>query len=98
MFFWIYEIFWVFFFNVRLLNITEVTTEHQKWPKISTKSVESPFFAPRAKKASVEDRSPPPELKVGLCSGPYLHVLIKIILIINRLTSVYNPNYIVRRL
>ena len=28
-----------------LLSVTEVTTEHQKWPNISTNSVKSSFFA-----------------------------------------------------
>ena len=32
------------------LLITEVSTEHQKWPKISTNSIRSSFFARRAKK------------------------------------------------
>ena len=42
----------------------EVTTEHQKWPKISTNSMNSSFLAQRAKEASSEGRSPPQELKV----------------------------------
>ena len=33
-----------------LLNIMEVTTEHQKWLKISTNSVKRSFFARKAKK------------------------------------------------
>ena len=45
-----------------LLNVTEVTTEHQKWPKISTKSMKSSFFARMAKK------------KVSPRSGLYLLV------------------------
>ena len=33
-----------------LLKFTEVSTKHQKWPKKSTNSRKSPFFAQRAKK------------------------------------------------
>ena len=58
-----------------LLNSIEVTTEHQKWPIISTNSVKSYFFAQRAKKASAKGQSPLQELEVGLRSGPYLLVL-----------------------
>ena len=50
----------------------EVTTEHQKWPNISTNNVKGSFFAQRAKKASDEGQSPPQELEVGPHSGPYL--------------------------
>ena len=35
-----------------LLKVKEVTTEHLKWPKISTNRVKSPFFARRAQKKS----------------------------------------------
>ena len=55
----------------------EVTTEHQKWPKISTKSVNSSFFARWAKKASAEGRSPPQELEGSPRSGLYLLVEFK---------------------
>ena len=48
-----------------LLNVTEVTTEQQKWPKISTNSVKS--LGPRPK---------PSELEVGPRSG--LHLLVSI--------------------
>ena len=41
------------------------------WPKKHNK----PFFARRAKKALVEDRSPPQELEVGPRSGPFLLVI-----------------------
>ena len=47
-----------------LLKVTEVTTEHQKWPKVSQNSIKSPFFARRAKKTSAGGRSPPQELEV----------------------------------
>ena len=35
-----------------LLKVTDVTTEHQKWPKINKNSIISPFFCQRVKKAS----------------------------------------------
>ena len=60
-----------------LINITEITTEHQKWLKISTNSVKSSFFVRRAKKASSEGRSPPQELEVSPHSGLYLLVTVK---------------------
>ena len=41
-------------------------------------SLISSFFARRAKKASVEGRSPPQELEVDLRSGPYLLVIVKV--------------------
>ena len=56
-----------------LLNVTEVTTEHQKWPKIGTHSVKA-FFCPKGKKASAESQSPPQELEVSPRSGLYLLV------------------------
>ena len=59
-----------------LLKVTEVTTEHQKWPKVSQNSIKSSFFAQRAKKALAEGRRPPQELEVGLRSGPYLLVFL----------------------
>ena len=55
-----------------LIKVTEVTTEHQKWPKVSQKSIKSPFFARRAKNASDGGRSPPQELEVSPRSGLYL--------------------------
>ena len=57
-----------------LLKVTEVTTEHQKWPKISTNIVKSPFFCPKGKKAPAEGQSPPQELEV---SPLYLLVILK---------------------
>ena len=57
-----------------LLNVTTVTTGHQKSPKSGQNSKKSSFFARRAKKASAEGRSPPQELEVGPRSGPYLLV------------------------
>ena len=58
-----------------LLKVTEVTTEHQKWPKISENSIKSPTFAQRAKKAPALGRSPPQELEVSPRSGLYLLVM-----------------------
>ena len=52
----------------------EVTTEHQKWPQISTNSVKSPFFVRRAKKTLAIGRSPSQELEVSQHSGLYLLV------------------------
>ena len=48
----------------------EVTTEHQKWRKISTNSVISSFD-------SAECRSPQQELEVSPRSGLYLLVFLK---------------------
>ena len=61
-----------------LLKITEVTTGHQKLPKVGQNSIRRSFFARRAKKASSGGRSPPQELEVGPRSGPYILVYIKI--------------------
>ena len=61
-----------------LLNVTTVTTEHQKLPKMSQSCIKRFFFAPRAKKALAEGRSPPQEVEVGPCSGPYLLVSLNI--------------------
>ena len=60
---------------VLLLNVREVTTEHGKWPKISTNSVKSSFFAWR-KKVLAEGRSPSQELEVSPSSGLYLVLLL----------------------
>ena len=69
------KIFWNIFNLLRLLlNVTEVTTGHQKWPKMDQKSKISSFFAQRAKQASTEGQSLPQELEVGPRSGPYLLV------------------------
>ena len=57
-----------------LLNVTMVTTGHQKLPKMGQNSIKSFFFALRAKKALAEGRSPPQDLEVGPRSGPYLLV------------------------
>ena len=83
--FWVLEFFWDFFrfFGLfsrllrLLLNVTKVTTEHRKWPKISTNSVKSFFLAQRAKKASAESQSSPQELEEGPPSGPHLLVSLK---------------------
>ena len=81
--FWgFYEIFFflfflhIFFKFLRLpLKITNVTTGHQKWPKMGQKKhIISFFFAKRLKDALAEDRRPPLQIKVGPCSGPYLLV------------------------
>ena len=47
-----------------LLQVTEFTTEQQKWPKVSQNTIKSFCFAQMAKKASAEGQSPPQELKV----------------------------------
>ena len=69
--------FFIFLFCSKLLrlliNVTEVTTEHQKWLKISTNSVKSP----KGKKSLGLGRSPPQELEVSPRSGLYLLVRIK---------------------
>ena len=58
--FFILDIFQIIF---KVTNVTtkirEVTTEHQKWPKISTNSVKSTYFARRTKKALAKNSSPP---------------------------------------
>ena len=48
-----------------------------KWPKISTNSVKSCFFAGRPNKALDEGWSSPQELELSPHSGLYLLVLIK---------------------
>ena len=60
-----------------LLKVTEVTTEHQKWPNIRQNSIRSPFLPKGQKKASVKGQSPPQELDVGPRSGPYPLVFYK---------------------
>ena len=86
---WTGELWWnpvllIFFFVI----VTNVTTKcyhgYYRIPKMGQNSIKSPFFARRAKKASVEGRSPPQELEVGPRSGPYL--------------LVYSKNGIVRQL
>ena len=61
--------FWFFygFFSkllILLLTATNVSTEHQKWPKIGQNSLISPF-RPKGKKASAKGQSSPQELEVG---------------------------------
>ena len=59
------RIFYILFTVTKeLLNILEITTEHQKWPKISTNSVKS------------LGQNPPHELEVSPRSGLYLLVFI----------------------
>ena len=61
-----------------LLKVTEVTTDHQKWPKFGKKQTQKDIFLPEGqKKASAEGRSPPQELEEGPRSGPHLLVLVK---------------------
>ena len=57
-----------------LLNVMEVTIEHQKCPKISTNRGKRSFFAGRAKKASDKGQSPPQELEVSPRSRLYFLV------------------------
>ena len=59
-----------------LFKVTKVTTGHQILPKISPNSKISPCLDPKGKKALTEGRSPPQELELGPCSGPYLLVSI----------------------
>ena len=59
---------------ILLLKVTKVTTGHQKLPKMGQNSIISSFFVRRAKTASLKGQSPPQELEVGPCSGPYLLV------------------------
>ena len=67
--------FWIFGFFSKLLrlllNVMEVSTEHQKWLKISTNSVKSSYFARSAKKPQPKGQSPPQELEVSPRSGLY---------------------------
>ena len=59
-----------------LVNVTRVTTRHQKSPKMGKNSIKRSFFARRAKKVLAEGRSPPQDLEVGPRSRPYLLVLV----------------------
>ena len=47
-----------------LLKVTEVTTEHKKWPKVSQNSIKSSLFARRTNKALAGGQSSPQELEV----------------------------------
>ena len=59
-----------------LLKVTEVTTEHKKWPKISNNSIKSSFSDQREEKNPLAiDRSPLEELEGSLRSGLYLLVV-----------------------
>ena len=78
-FFWICKdslrFFGLFSKVLRLLpNFMEVTTEHQKWSKESTTSINSSFLAQRTKKALAEGQSHPQEPVVSQHSGLYLLV------------------------
>ena len=58
----IFLIFWTLSKLLRLLlNVTEITTEHQKRLKIRTNSVESSFFS-EGQEASAKAKNPPQEL------------------------------------
>ena len=59
-----------------LLKITEVTTEHQKLPKISTNSKKTFFLHEWQKKVSAKGQSPAQELEVSLHSRLYLLVIV----------------------
>ena len=70
---WSFGIFLIFFGGfcgffyklVRLLlKVTEITTEHQKWPKVSQNRIKSSFFCQRAKNTSAGGQSPLQELEV----------------------------------
>ena len=47
-----------------LLKVTEVTTEHQKWPKVSQNRMKGSFLPEGQNKPSAGGRSPPQELEV----------------------------------
>ena len=74
---WFFGIFFGFFWKLLrlLLKVTEVTTEHQKWPEISTNSIKIYFFTRMGKKASAKGQSPPQVLEVNPHSGLYILVL-----------------------
>ena len=82
LFFFIFLFYFFFYIVLVIFKVTVVTTksyrgttEHQKWPKISTNSVKNICFFPRSpKKASTRGRSPPQVLEVSLRSGLYLLV------------------------
>ena len=71
------QIFFFLKFLVLLFRFTEVTTEHQKLPEIGQNSIISPFYQERQKKVLTKGQSPPKELEVGPCSGPYLLLVYK---------------------
>ena len=66
--FWI---FWDFWDKKLKIKFSKVTTEHQKLPKVSQKSLISFFFARKSL-----GQSSPQELEVSPRSGPYLLVLV----------------------
>ena len=80
--FWIFfGFYFLFLFHSKLLRlllkVAKVPTGHQKLSKMGqTSKINTIFFAQRAKKALAESQSPPQELEVGMCSGPYLLVSI----------------------
>ena len=72
--FWNFSDFFLLLLLMLLLKVTKVITGDQKMPRMGQNSIISSFFAPRAKKASAEGRSPPQELEVSPHSGLYLLV------------------------
>ena len=78
-----FKIFFGFFWFTGIpFKVTKVTTTSYQgyyWtPKNGQKSIISSIFDQRAKKASAKGQSPPQELEVGPCSGPYLLVSFEI--------------------
>ena len=70
-----FSIFWILSKLIRLLrNLMEVTTEHQKWPKISTNSVKA-LLLPEGQKTLGNGRSPRQEQEVSPRSELYLLVI-----------------------
>ena len=57
---------WIFSKLLRApLKDTEVTTEHQKWPKVSQQSIKTTFFLPEGQtKTSAGGQIPMQELEV----------------------------------
>ena len=81
----VFNFFWTFLVLGITFKVTMVTTKsHQGYywtPKIDKNGPTQQnmlFFAQMAKKAWAEGQSPPQELEVGLHSGPYLLVFMKI--------------------
>ena len=70
-FFWILFLFFWFLSKLLrlLLNVSTVTTGHQKSPKMGQNSIKNFFFAQRAKKASANGRLPPQELEQARVAG-----------------------------
>ena len=84
-FFEYFGFFWIFFgflnFFLVSFKVNKVTTEcyhgycwTPKFAKNGPKQQKKLFFCPKGKKSLGLGRSPPQELEVGPCSGPYLVV------------------------